>query len=159
MVPGAPPHGKPLPVHLWARDGFQGMLPTMAGQTPEPGSIGWVDLTVDDASSIRDFYAEVLGWEPEPAPMGGYDDYNMCDGGGTPRAGVCHRRGANEALPPVWMVYFTVSDLSARLAAADRRGAQVLVAPKPGSNPFAIIKDPAGAVCALYEVKTPGDKE
>lgn len=61
--------------------------------------------------------------------------------------------------PPVWMVYFTVSDLSARLAAANRRGAQVLVAPKPGSNPFAIIKDPAGAVCALYEVKTPGDKE
>jgi len=159
IVPGTPPHGKPLAVHLWAWDGFQGMLRTMADQTPKPGAVGWVDLTVDDAPSIRDFYAEVLGWKPEPVPMGGYDDYTMCDGAGTARAGVCHRRGANEAIPPAWMVYFTVSDLPASLAAAVRRGAQVLVAPKPGSNPFAIIKDPAGAVCALYQVETPGEKE
>ena len=66
---------------------------------------------------------------------------------------------ATKPSPPTWMVYFTVSDLPESLAAAVRRGASVLVAPKPGSNPFAIIKDPAGAVCALYQVETPGDKE
>ncbi len=43
----------------------------------KPGTIGWVDLTVDDASGLRDFYARVAGWKPEPVPMGGYDDFNM----------------------------------------------------------------------------------
>lgn len=34
------------------------------------GSIGWIDLTVDDAPRVRDFYAAVVGWKPEPVPMG-----------------------------------------------------------------------------------------
>lgn len=28
-----------------------------------PGTIGWVDLTVADAESTRDFYRDVVGWE------------------------------------------------------------------------------------------------
>ena len=135
------------------------MLLTMSDQIPEPGTVGWVDLTVDDADQLRDFYSEVVGWSPDPVSMGDYDDYAMSDPGGTARAGICHRRGVNEQLPAVWMVYFTVSDLDHSLAAAQQRGAEILAPPDPGSGRFAVIKDPAGAVCALYETSTPGDEQ
>ena len=37
---------------------------------PPVGSIGWIDLTIPDAERIRDFYAAVAGWKPEPESMG-----------------------------------------------------------------------------------------
>jgi predicted enzyme related to lactoylglutathione lyase len=29
------------------------------------GKIGWIDMTVDDANSLRDFYKDVVGWKVE----------------------------------------------------------------------------------------------
>ena len=31
----------------------------------EIGKIGWIDITVDDAEGLRDFYAKVTGWKAE----------------------------------------------------------------------------------------------
>ncbi len=53
----------------------------MSEQTPEPGAVGWVDITVDDAPALRDFYTHVVGWSPEEVPMGDYRDYSMRDAG------------------------------------------------------------------------------
>jgi predicted enzyme related to lactoylglutathione lyase len=36
----------------------------MAGNA-DIGKIGWIDITVDDAGGLRDFYAKVVGWKPE----------------------------------------------------------------------------------------------
>ena len=63
--------------------------------TQDPGTIGWIDLTVPDADRVRDFYAEVVGWHPEPVDMDGYSDFVMKSPGGAPAAGVCHARGTN----------------------------------------------------------------
>ncbi|NTV03925.1 VOC family protein, partial [bacterium] len=41
------------------------------------GTVGWFDLTVEDAEGLRDFYGEVAGWSFELVPMEGYDDYLM----------------------------------------------------------------------------------
>ena len=72
----------------------------------KPGTIAWTDLTVPDAESLRDFYAKVVGWRFEPVPMGEYHDFNMIPPNGDgPAAGICHARGANADLPPVWMIY------------------------------------------------------
>ena len=46
-------------------------------KTPEPGTIGWMDLTVKDAVAIGDFYAKVVGWSTSPVDMGGYEDFCM----------------------------------------------------------------------------------
>jgi hypothetical protein len=115
------------------------------------GRVTWVDLTVDDAESVRDFYASVVGWRPEPVDMGAYADFNMTGpADGVPRAGVCHARGANAGLPPVWLVYFEVRDLEAALREVRDRGGDVLVGPRSsGQGGFAVIRDPAGAICAL----------
>lgn len=47
-----------------------------------PGQIGWLDLTVPDADSLREFYSDVTGWTPAPVSMGDYQDYCMNPGDG-----------------------------------------------------------------------------
>jgi len=120
---------------------------------PPPGSIGWCDLTVPDADRARDFYRDVIGWAPEELDMGGYADYVMTQPGpGTPTAGICWARGANEGLPPVWLVYFTVASLGESLARVRSAGGEVLREPAGSAGGrYAVVRDPAGAVCALFE--------
>lgn len=118
------------------------------------GKCGWIDLAVADAESIRSFYEAVAGWTSSPVSMGDYSDYNMLAADGTPVAGVCHHRGVNQDFPEGrWMVYFTVANLDVALAQCRERGGQVKVGPKQmgPSARFAVIEDPAGAVCGLYE--------
>lgn len=116
------------------------------------GAIAWRDLTVPDAPGIRDFYREVVGWEPAPVDMGDYSDYNMQDADGNAVAGICHARGANADLPAQWLVYIVVEDVGVSAARCTEAGGQVLVAPKAiGADRYCVIRDPAGAVCALYQ--------
>lgn len=80
------------------------------------GKIGWIDMTVDDAPCVRDFYKTVVGWETDDVDMGGYSDYVMkmpVSGDGV--AGVCHSRGSNADLP-------VVSSASSKIPAARSRG-------------------------------------
>ena len=37
---------------------------------PERGTVGWLDLTVENAGEIRDFYREVVGWKSDTVDMG-----------------------------------------------------------------------------------------
>ena len=122
-------------------------------ETPKPGSIGWHDIAVPDAETLRDFYSSVAGWTAEPLDMGGYSDYVMKNPAGDAVAGVCHARGPNASLPPVWLIYITVTDLDASLARCLSLGGKVLDGPKgePGQPRYAFIQDPAGACCALYQ--------
>lgn len=116
------------------------------------GTIGWIDLTVDNAESVRDFYKAVAGWEAEDVSMGDYSDYSMKPPGGEPVAGVCHARGGNANLPPVWMIYIVVADLDASVARVAEHGGAIVAGPMgAGGHRYAIIKDPAGAMCALYQ--------
>jgi predicted enzyme related to lactoylglutathione lyase len=117
------------------------------------GSIGWVDLTVPDAERIRDFYAQVVGWKPSPVSMGGYEDFNMnSPSHDTPCAGICHARGANADLPAQWLVYIVVKDIAASIARCTELGGSLLAGPKRvGQSHYCVIRDPAGAVCALFQ--------
>lgn len=116
------------------------------------GRIGWIDLTVDDADVVRDFYRDVVGFETSTVAMGDYDDYCLHPPGSDPVAGVCHARGGNVGLPPVWLVYFTVEDLDTALAACRARGGEIVVGPKStGEARYAVVRDPAGAASALFQ--------
>ncbi len=123
----------------------------MSEQARSAGRVGWVDLTVDDAEGLRDFYADVVGWRPEGCSMGDYEDYNLCDpADGEAQAGVVHRRGVNASQPGGWMVYFTVTDLPASVARCEARGGRVLSDRSENGVGICVIEDPSGAVCALY---------
>lgn len=122
-------------------------------ETPA-GAIAWIDLTVPDASALRDFYAAVTGWKPADVAMCDYSDYTMSQPEtGKPVAGICHARGENAGLPPQWLIYITVTDLDESLRQCRGRGGSVVAGPKDmGSyGRLAVIQDPAGAVAALVE--------
>jgi predicted enzyme related to lactoylglutathione lyase len=122
------------------------------GGSPRPGSITWTDLTVDDAERVRDFYHAVTGWTPVPLSMGTYADFVMKTDDGEEIAGICHARGSNADLPPVWLVYITVDDLDHSLDQCHRHGGSVLTPPRSyAGGRYCVIKDPAGAICALYQ--------
>src|SRR5258708_7903094 len=76
------------------------------------GSIGWTDLTVNDAENVRDFYGAVVGWGSTPVKMGAYNDHCMTEPkSGKTVAGICHARGSNADLPAQWLIYITVEDI------------------------------------------------
>lgn len=124
----------------------------MTQQTPPVGTIGWLDLTVEEAPAVRDFYRSVVGWQVDGCPMGDYEDFVMSSPNGDGVAGVCHARGGNAGLPAVWIPYFVVEDLDKSLNDAQSRGGSIIAGPKSmGSSRYCVIRDPAGAVSALYQ--------
>ncbi|NWF49993.1 MAG: VOC family protein [Ignavibacteriaceae bacterium] len=126
----------------------------MNGNTkPEIGSLGWFDLTVQDAETVKNFYSKVIGLKPEPVSMGDYDDYNMnSPDSGRTVTGICHRKGVNSDLPSQWLIYFNVENIEESIKACTQNGGKVLVPPKDLGNygKYCVIQDPAGAVCALF---------
>lgn len=121
------------------------------------GRIYWLDLTVPDASATRDFYRQVIGWSVQDVEMqdGGerYADYNMLGGDGNPAAGICHARGVNLGLPPVWMIYLPVGDLAESLRRVHEEGGKVIKAMqgKDGEYVYAAVQDPVGVYLALMQ--------
>lgn len=115
------------------------------------GKIEWMDLTVDNATRVKDFYAKVVGWSTEGVAMGSYDDFNMnLPGSNTTVAGICHARGSNANLPAQWLVYVRVADVTESATACKARGGKVIEGPRRmGSSNFVVIEDPEGAVMAL----------
>ncbi len=122
------------------------------GRDKKMGTIVWTDLTVENAEEVRDFYTQVVGWEPSAVSMGEYDDFNMCaPADGSPVAGVCHARGVHQDLPPQWLVYVQVADVGRSAERCREMGGTVLVQPRDMGEHgrYCVIQDPAGAVAAL----------
>ena len=125
------------------------------GASARPGCIAWFDLTVSDASATRDFYRQVIDWSVQDVEMEDagepYADYNMLGADGSPAAGVCHARGVNLGLPPVWMIYLPVGDLAESLRHVREGGGKVIKATRgtDGNYACAVIQDPVGAWVAL----------
>jgi len=120
---------------------------------PQVGTVGWMDLTVENAQDVKDFYGEVVGWSASDVDMGGYSDFcmNTPDAGITV-AGICHARGSNAGLPAQWLMYITVEDLDASVDRVEALGGKVIAGPKDmgSQGRYCVIEDPAGAVAALY---------
>ena len=125
------------------------------------GHVLWLDLTVENAESVREFYAAVIGWDATEVSMGEYSDYMMMASGDRPArapeqaqvvAGICHAKGENSGLPAQWVNYFGVVDLGQSLEkVSELGGKQVGEIRTYGPSRFAVIEDPAGAVCGLFE--------
>ena len=119
------------------------------------GCISWLDLTVANASASRDFYQKVVGWSVQVVEMEDtserYADYSMLGDDGNPAAGVCHARGVNVGLPPIWMLYLPVSDLAESLRRVREGGGKIIkeTTGADGGYAYAVVQDPVGACLAL----------
>ena len=121
--------------------------------TDNIGKIGWIDMTVDDATGLRDFYQKVVGWKVEDTNMGDYNDYTMMSpGDGDAVSGICHARGSNADVKGGWLIYITVANVEASAAACVENGGKLVVSPRDlAGGQFCVIQDPGGATAALYQ--------
>ena len=132
-------------------------LPATEDAAAPVGRIAWLDLTVTDASATRDFYRQVIGWSVQDVPMKDaserYADFNMLGGDGDPAAGICHARGANLGLPPVWLIYLPVGDLAESLRRVREEGGKSIreITGADGACACAVVEDPVGATFALMQ--------
>ncbi len=122
------------------------------------GHIAWLDLTVSSATAIADFYHAVIGWGVEETAMqdgnDSYVDYTMLNGNNVAVAGVCHARGVNVGLPPVWLLYLPVGNLQVSLEYVNSFGGQVIdqSVNDEGRITQALIQDPVGVFSILVQV-------
>jgi hypothetical protein len=133
--------------------------PTTDGASPDAatqvGRIYWLDLAVPDASATREFYRQVVEWSVQDVEMkdgdARYADYNMLGEDGNPAAGICHARGLNASLPPVWMIYLPVGDLAESFHRVEEEGGKIVNTMRGGDGKYvyAAIQDPVGAYLAL----------
>lgn len=134
------------------RSGELGDITAPPSSAPNPmqaGAIGWVDLTVKEADHLRDFYRAVVGWTV--TELEGDFCMHRADSE-DPVAGICFAQGVNAEMPPHWMIYITVANLDASVEESRLRGATLLVdRRRKGGAGFCVIRDPAGAVAALYQ--------
>ncbi|UUO24826.1 VOC family protein [Colwellia sp. M166] len=116
-------------------------------------TMAWLDLSVENAETVKSFYQQVIGWKADNISMGDYDDYAMLEPSGNEAvAGVCHAKGINKDLPPAWLPYFLVADIMVSIKPVEESGGSLVSALKSmGNDKYALIKDPAGAVCAIYQ--------
>jgi predicted enzyme related to lactoylglutathione lyase len=135
------------------------------------GDMAWMDLSVPNAEQVKDFYQKVLGWNSEAVKMSCgeevYADFAMNsvneysttkEESSTNNAsdtqfvtGICHAKGANEDMPPVWLPYFLVADIELAVSTVIKEGGELATNIKSmGDDKYVVIKDPAGAQCALY---------
>src|SRR3954452_1695262 len=122
----------------------------------EPGGITWEALRTTDPDAARAFYTGVFGYETA-AIEGAPPDYTTfaAPGDQAPLGGMGGMMGADEDVPPHWLVYFGVADAAAAVQTAERLGGTTLsgVVESPYGTMAALI-DPAGAV--FWVVQTAG---
>jgi predicted enzyme related to lactoylglutathione lyase len=123
-----------------------------------PGTFSWVDLATTDAAAAKAFYAELFGWELQDVDAGDGATYTMCRLGGDAVAGIFAMTGEMHAsgVPPNWTSYVTVADADAAVARARELGGEAIdEAFDIGDvGRMAVLRDPQGAVFAVWQPKT-----
>jgi predicted enzyme related to lactoylglutathione lyase len=127
-------------VHLWQPGRHSG-----AGRVNEPGCMVWNELATPDGERAAGFYHELLGWDAERDPTG-YATLRM---GEQLIGGI---RPLREDEPPNWLIYFTVPSAEEAAERVRGSGGEVVAGPAEVTvGKIAVVRDPQGAMFALYE--------
>jgi uncharacterized protein len=150
MVIALDPQGNPF--GLW-----QSGLNTGVRIHNEPGALGWNEAMVDDTAAAKEFYAAVFGFTFDPLPpevAGEGMDYATFGTGGNPLGGL----GASDpSMPKGWLTCFSVASADDAVAAVERKGGKVTMAPMDTPfGRFAIVEDPWGASFEVLQDTTTG---
>jgi uncharacterized protein len=113
-----------------------------------PGAFCWNELYTSDLDGAQGFYGGLFDWEwsefeqsPEP--------YFVVMNRGRGNGGA--RGLAQPGMPPNWLVYFAVEDIDAGVTRVGELGGETMMGPMDiGIAKIAIVRDPQGAVFALY---------
>lgn len=127
----------------------------MSDGKPVAGEFCWNELATGDTGKAKSFYTDLLNWESTDIPMGEFT-YTMFRSGDKEVCGMVQiSQEQSGQMPPHWMSYIMVDDLSAVTEKAKALGAQVLVDNKDIGDfgCMSVLVDPTGAQIALWESK------
>jgi predicted enzyme related to lactoylglutathione lyase len=114
----------------------------------EPGTLCWGELDTTDTESAKRFYTGLFGWSGKVG--GEYTEWQLK---GVSIGGMMKIPKEWGPVPPNWLVYFAVTDCDASVKRAGELGGGTIVPPtdieKMGR--FAVLRDPQGAVFAIYK--------
>jgi len=127
---------------------------TQAGATVQPGAIVWRDLATEDMGASRRFYGQLLGWTFEETERAGRP-YVLAKLGGDYVAGLVQITGQTPGQPESqWLSYMSVADVDRAVAAVERAGGTVLIAPVTleRRGRVAVVSDPQRAPIGLVRL-------
>ena len=110
------------------------------------------EIPADDPPSLTKFYGDLFGWSFQKSPSAGDAEYWLCETGndeGGINGAIMKRQHPQHPVTN----YVDVADLDAAIEKATQLGAQVCFpkTPVPGIGSIAIISDPQGNPCGLFE--------
>ncbi|MCU0315087.1 MAG: VOC family protein [Fimbriimonadaceae bacterium] len=118
---------------------------------PEFGAMGWFEHHSSDSRKAKDFYGQLFTWEWESTEMGDHDDFTALMGDEAVMGLIQSYPGLENYSG--WLPYFVVQDVAASLEKAARLGGDIVVPLESaeGYGSFVVMKDPGGAVFALFQ--------
>lgn len=116
-----------------------------------------IELQTGDLAKAKEFYSKLFDWKLEdmPAPGGG-EPYTMINVGEGTGGGMF--ANTDPKVPPHWLAYVGVEDIEASTHKARELGATILqdVMEIGDYGRLSVIKDPTGAVIAMWSEKARG---
>jgi predicted enzyme related to lactoylglutathione lyase len=115
----------------------------------EPGALCWAELDTTDTESAKRFYTGLFGWGTKVS-----DAYIELQQGGTSIGGMMKIPKEWGPVTSNWLVYFAVADCDATAKKTGELGGGTIVPPTdiPGMGRFSVLRDPQGAVFAIYRL-------
>lgn len=121
------------------------------------GRIYWNELNTWEPDKAMSYYAAVLGWEYDAAPMADGDmphPYYIAKKNGQPVAGIFTLyEPMFKGVPEHWFTYLAVDDVAKAVADSNACGGALMRDPMdiPEFGKLAIVKDCNGAVMGLIQ--------
>lgn len=117
----------------------------------------WYELMTADPDAAKAFYADVVGWQPEPWNKPDMPPYVIMKAGERGIGGIMEiPEDARQAgMPPKWVGYIGTEDVDAATDAVKGDGGQVYRAPDdiPEVGRFSVVTDPQGAIFMMLQPK------
>jgi predicted enzyme related to lactoylglutathione lyase len=142
------PQGAVFGLYKSSRPGSQGW-----DGKPVIGRFNWHELMTTDYARAFDFYRQLFGWEKtSEMDMGPSGKYFMFGSKGTPFGGMYNRPPEMAGMPPFWLLYVHVKDVSKAVDTTTRGGGMVKQPPMdvPGGR-IAVLGDPQGAGFGVHQ--------
>ena len=134
-----------------------GIIPVVPSESDTPqqdvrqGCISWLSLAVPNASSSRDFYQHVIGWNAKSIETkeseGLVAKFEMQIDKETSAAEIGQFGSEQTEVPSVWLIHLPVDDFVESLRRVSEGGGEVIK--EFAEAKYAVVRDPVGVYLAL----------
>jgi uncharacterized protein len=126
-----------------------------AERVNDTGCFVWSELYTPDVGHASQFYRDVFGWTIQGRVGDPESGYLIARNEGWLNAGILPLGPEHGGAPPHWLTYFSVTSCADAAARVKALGGDMLGEPADVAiGRIAVVRDPVGAVFALFEGET-----